>query len=64
MIQPYVTAILQALLPKLRESNAGVASCVLSTIGELANVEGEHMKSYMDDLLPVIVEVLPSALFA
>ncbi len=40
LVEPYVDTILRALLPKLRDSSARVATCVLSALGELARVSG------------------------
>src|SRR5690348_5022789 len=42
LLKPYVEPILNALLPKLRDPNPRVASCVLATLGELATVGGKH----------------------
>lgn len=41
LVEPYVDTILRALLPKLRDSSARVATCVLSALGELARVSGK-----------------------
>jgi len=40
LIKPYVEPILNAILPKLKDPNPRVASCVLATLGELATVGG------------------------
>ncbi|KYQ91695.1 protein kinase [Tieghemostelium lacteum] len=58
LIKPYVEPILKALLPKLRDSNPRVASCVLAALGELSVVGGEEMKQHIDQLLPLIIETL------
>jgi len=58
LIKPYVEPILNALLPKLKDSNPRVASCVLATLGELARVGGEAMAPYIDQLLPLIIDTL------
>ncbi|GAM22047.1 hypothetical protein SAMD00019534_052220 [Acytostelium subglobosum LB1] len=58
LIKPYVDPILKALLPKLRDSNPRVASCVLAALGELSVVGGDEMTQHIDLLLPLIIETL------
>jgi FKBP12-rapamycin complex-associated protein len=58
LIKPYVEPILTALLPKLKDSNPRVASCVLATLGELAIVGGEDMRPHISQLLPLIIDTL------
>ncbi|EFA77745.1 protein kinase [Heterostelium album PN500] len=58
LIKPYVEPILKALLPKLRDSNPRVASCVLAALGELSVVGGEEMSQHIDQLLPLIIDTL------
>ncbi|EAL66546.1 protein kinase, Atypical group [Dictyostelium discoideum AX4] len=58
LIKPYVEPILKALLPKLRDSNPRVASCVLAALGELSVVGGEEMVQHIDSLLPLIIDTL------
>ena len=58
LVEPYVDTILRALLPKLRDSSARVATCVLSALGELARVSGSAMLPHVDQLLPLIIETL------
>eukprot|EP01133_Synstelium_polycarpum_P000171 gene171-204_t len=58
LIKPYVEPILKALLPKLRDSNPRVASCVLAALGELSVVGGEEMRTHIDQLIPLIIDTL------
>ncbi|EGG15157.1 protein kinase [Cavenderia fasciculata] len=58
LIKPYVEPILKALLPKLRDSNPRVASCVLAALGELSVVGGDEMSQHIDQLLPLIIDTL------
>src|SRR5215218_3910506 len=43
LIKPYVEPIVTVLLPKARDPSAGVASSILTALGELATVGGEDM---------------------
>ena len=47
-------------MPKLKEPdpNPGVVVAVLAAIGEQAQVSGVEMKKWMDDLLPIILDML------
>ncbi|KAF2071336.1 hypothetical protein CYY_007349 [Polysphondylium violaceum] len=58
LIKPYVEPILKALLPKLRDNNPRVASCVLAALGELSIVGGEEMIQHIDQLVPLIIDTL------
>ncbi|KNC98625.1 uncharacterized protein SPPG_06307 [Spizellomyces punctatus DAOM BR117] len=58
LIKPYVEPILKVLLPKARDPSSGVASRVLTAIGELAPVGGEGLLPFLDDLMPIIMETL------
>ncbi|KXS11006.1 FAT-domain-containing protein [Gonapodya prolifera JEL478] len=58
LIKPYVEPILKVLLPKTRDSSPGVASQILAALGELAQVGGEDLRPYLDELLPIIIETL------
>ena len=48
------------LIPKLKDPdpNPGVVISVLAAIGEQAEVSGMEMKKWMDDLLPIILDML------
>ncbi|KAK6543250.1 phosphatidylinositol kinase- protein kinase tor1, variant 2 [Orbilia ellipsospora] len=58
LIKPYVDPIVTVLLPKASDASAGVASSVLSALGELATVGGEDMVPYIPQLMPIIIETL------
>ncbi|KAI9797251.1 MAG: phosphatidylinositol kinase- protein kinase tor1 [Piccolia ochrophora] len=58
LIKPYVDPMITVLLPKARDSHAGVASTVLSAIGGLATVGGEDMLPYIPELMPIIIDSL------
>lgn len=58
LIKPYVSPILNVLLPKLADSDTSVASAVLATLGKLAAVGGEDIRPYLDELMPLIVNML------
>ena len=58
LIKPYVSPILKSLMPKLRESNWRVASCVLGTLGELAVVGADEIGAHKDELVALIIDFL------
>ncbi|KAM4652055.1 serine/threonine-protein kinase mTOR [Discoglossus pictus] len=60
LIRPYMEPILKALIMKLRDPdpNPGVITNVLATIGELAQVSGLEMRKWMDELFPIIMDML------
>ncbi|KAF8468992.1 armadillo-type protein [Kalaharituber pfeilii] len=58
LIKPYVDPIVNVLLPKARDSSAGVASSILRCLGELATVGGEDMIPYIPKLMPLIIETI------
>ncbi|XP_060066726.1 serine/threonine-protein kinase mTOR-like [Ylistrum balloti] len=60
LIRPYMEPILKVLIPKLKDSdhNPSVTISVLAAIGELAQVTGTEMRKRMDELLPIIIDML------
>eukprot|EP01117_Protostelium_nocturnum_P014316 TRINITY_DN5444_c0_g1_i3.p1 TRINITY_DN5444_c0_g1~~TRINITY_DN5444_c0_g1_i3.p1 ORF type:complete len:2209 (+),score=787.54 TRINITY_DN5444_c0_g1_i3:161-6787(+) len=58
LVKPYVDPLMKALMPKLREGDAAVSSSALSTVGTLASVTSEYLKSHLNELLPLIIETL------
>ena len=58
LVQPYVEPILRVLLPKSKDPSPAIAAKVLSAIGELSVVGGVELVSWLDDLLPIIIENL------
>lgn len=58
LIKPYAEPILRAILPKLRDPSPGVASRVMTALGELAQVSGNDMSHCINELMPLIIETL------
>ncbi|KAF9437779.1 phosphatidylinositol kinase- protein kinase tor1 [Entomortierella beljakovae] len=58
LVRPYIDTILKVLLPNIKDSSPGVVSSVLQAIGEIAQVGGEDLLPYMDQLMPVFMEIL------
>ncbi|KAF9899171.1 phosphatidylinositol kinase- protein kinase tor1, partial [Lobosporangium transversale] len=58
MIKPYIETILNVLLPNIRDNSPGLVSSVLQALGEIARVGGEDLLRYMDQLMPVFIEIL------
>ncbi|KAK3104575.1 hypothetical protein FSP39_005244 [Pinctada imbricata] len=60
LVRPYMEPILKALIPKLKEQdpNPNVTISVLAAIGEQAQVSGTEMRKSMEELLPLIIEML------
>ncbi|XP_014662370.1 PREDICTED: serine/threonine-protein kinase mTOR-like [Priapulus caudatus] len=55
-----VDTVFCALIPKLKDPdpNTAVVISVLAAVGELAQVSGIEMRKWMDELLPIIIEML------
>nr|FAA04053.1 TPA: mechanistic target of rapamycin [Lymnaea stagnalis] len=60
LIKPYMVPIMGTLIPKLKEAdqNPGVIISVLQAIGEQAQVSGPDISQWMDQLLPIILDML------
>eukprot|EP00741_Cyanophora_paradoxa_P013833 tig00020710_g13353.t1 len=58
LVKPYIGPILKVLVSKVHDGSAGVACSVLATLGEVAAVGGQDMVTFMDDLLPLIIDAL------
>uniref|UniRef100_A0A8D9ABA5 Serine/threonine-protein kinase TOR n=1 Tax=Cacopsylla melanoneura TaxID=428564 RepID=A0A8D9ABA5_9HEMI len=60
LIKPYVQPILKVLVPKLREPEPypGVVISILTAIGDLAAVNGTEMCFWIDELLPILLDML------
>ncbi|KAK0063750.1 serine/threonine-protein kinase mTOR-like isoform X1 [Biomphalaria pfeifferi] len=60
LIKPYMVPIMQTLIPKLKEpdQNPAVTISVLQAIGEQAQVSGPDISQWMDQLLPIILDML------
>ncbi|KAL4956134.1 armadillo-type protein [Aspergillus filifer] len=58
LIRSYVDPMVKTLLPKATDANDGVASTTLKAVGELASVGGSDMKTYLPELMPIILDSL------
>ncbi|XP_035824600.1 serine/threonine-protein kinase mTOR isoform X2 [Aplysia californica] len=60
LIKPYMVPIMETLIPKLKEAdqNPAVVISVLQAIGEQAQVSGPDISKWMDQLLPIIMDML------
>ncbi|XP_059160425.1 serine/threonine-protein kinase mTOR-like [Physella acuta] len=60
LIKPYMVPIMETLIPKLKETdqNPAVTISVLQAIGEQAQVSGPDISQWMDQLLPIILDML------
>ncbi|XP_032242839.2 serine/threonine-protein kinase mTOR [Nematostella vectensis] len=61
LIRPYMEPILKALIPKLRDPDPEVVISVLAAIGEHAQVSGTKMCKWMNELFPIIIDMLQDA---
>ncbi|KAF4581337.1 phosphatidylinositol kinase- protein kinase tor1 [Pleurotus pulmonarius] len=58
LIKPYAPSMLRTLLPKAKDSNATVASNVLTCLGELVCIAAEDASPCVPDLMRVIMDRL------
>eukprot|EP01080_Neovahlkampfia_damariscottae_P002252 gene2252-2426_t len=58
LIKPYVPSILKVLVTKISDPNPTVSACVMDTTGKLAIVGGTPMMKFMEQLVPLILEML------
>ncbi len=58
LIRPYVRPMMKIMLPRLRDSSSGITSCIFEVVGCLAEVRGEDMQIYVDELIPLIIDSL------
>lgn len=58
LIQPYLKSILKVLLPKARDPSPVVASHIITSLGELAEVGTKDIIPYVDEMMSVIIETL------
>lgn len=56
LTRPYIKPIVEALLPKAKDSSSSVAASAISCLGEAAIVAGEDMKPFLTDLMPLILD--------
>ena len=55
LIRTYVEPLVEALLPKTMDANAGVAAESIRALGEMATVGGEEMKGHIPELMPILL---------
>ncbi|SCZ93158.1 BZ3500_MvSof-1268-A1-R1_Chr6-2g08497 [Microbotryum saponariae] len=58
LTKPYVTPMLNVLLPKSRDASPSVAASIVTTLGELTKVGGEDVLPSLDDLMSLILDTL------
>uniref|UniRef100_A0A2H8U2W2 Serine/threonine-protein kinase TOR n=1 Tax=Melanaphis sacchari TaxID=742174 RepID=A0A2H8U2W2_9HEMI len=60
LVSPYVQPVLKILVPKLHEPdlNPSILISILACIGDLAQVNGEEMCCWTDELLPFLLDML------
>ncbi|KAF9929593.1 phosphatidylinositol kinase- protein kinase tor1 [Linnemannia zychae] len=58
LIRPYIEKIFDVLLPNIRDCSPGVVSSMLQVIGEIAQIGGEDLLPYTDQLMPMFIEIL------
>ena len=58
LIRTYVEPMVEALLPKATDTNAGVAATTIRALGEMATVGGEEMKPHIPKLMPILLDAL------
>ncbi|SGZ55137.1 CIC11C00000003613 [Sungouiella intermedia] len=56
LTRPYTKPIVEALLPKAKDSSSSVAASAISCLGEAAIVAGEDMKPFLPELMPLILD--------
>jgi FKBP12-rapamycin complex-associated protein len=58
LIRPYVPAILKVILPMVGDSDSGVASAALSTVGTLSMIGGADMREHLHRVFPLVINGL------
>uniref|UniRef100_A0A0P4VNQ8 Serine/threonine-protein kinase TOR n=2 Tax=Scylla TaxID=6760 RepID=A0A0P4VNQ8_SCYOL len=59
-MRQFVEPIMSVLVPKLRDQdpNPAVTVCVLTAIGDLAQVSGGEMQKWLEELMPLLLDML------
>lgn len=57
-IGPFTAPMIRVLLDRLKDGRLGMATAVLRTLGEIALVDTVKMNPYMEELVPLIIEIL------
>ncbi|KAG8190056.1 hypothetical protein JTE90_023028 [Oedothorax gibbosus] len=60
LIRPYMEPVLNVLIPKLKDPdpNPGVTISILAAVGEQAQVSGTEMRKWMDQLMPIVLDMV------
>ena len=58
LTKPYVTPMMNVLLPRSRDSSPNVAAAIMTTLGELSRVGGEDVLPQLDTLMSLILDTL------
>ncbi|KAG5419194.1 TOR1 [Candida metapsilosis] len=56
LTRPYVKPIVEALLPRAKDTSSSVASSAIKCLGDLSVVGGEDLKPFIPNLMPLILE--------
>ncbi|GME87708.1 unnamed protein product [Ambrosiozyma monospora] len=58
LTKPYVTQIMEVLIPKAKDPSPAVSAAIITAIGEMCVVGGQDMVPFIDKLMPILVETL------
>ena len=58
LIRPYVTEVLQAVLPALQDANPNVAANVITVVGVLSTVGSAQVVVKQDAIFPLMIEAI------
>ena len=57
-VKPYLSRILNVLMPRLQDNHPGVVTSVLRTLGELSEVGGTELLPHCKSLFPLVIKVI------
>ncbi len=57
-VKPYLSRILNVLMPRLQDAHPGVVTSVLRTLGELSEVGGTELLPHCKTLFPLVINVI------
>ena len=55
LARPYTKPIIEALIPRIKDSSSSVSASAISCLGETAVVAGEDIKPFLGELMPLIL---------
>ncbi|XP_022685874.1 serine/threonine-protein kinase mTOR-like [Varroa jacobsoni] len=63
LVKPYMQPVLSVLLPKITNQTqnlqtVGVTVAVMSAVGEQAEVSGPEMSQYLEELMPIVLDMM------